>query len=371
MQRTEALSTDTDILIIGAGPSGSSAAHVLASAGHRVHIIDKSDFPRDKTCGGGLTPKTLNLMPFDISPVVERRCEALEVTNNLTANRQLPKGGLLCAMTQRLHFDDLLLQQARTAGAEFEVLTDFTTLTQSPSGVTATFKNGRTITARWLIAADGAKSHVRRLTHPKTVVRQAFGLEGKAPLPAGLPLISFDFFVVPWGYGWVFPKGDHANVGICTFNRTVKLSKDDLLTYARRKIGHDNLTHIMGFPLGIGIGNGRKAHGRILYVGDAAGTVEPLLGEGIHNAVFSGQQAAKAILSGGSPRRVGWRYALNMLPHTLEAVSCFNMHKLFYRLPKLGYWWLTRPFLLSALSRGFTRGYTLDKIIRRALLTGR
>lgn len=361
---------DIDVLIIGGGPAGTSAAYDFATAGLKVLIIDKSDFPRDKTCGGGLTPKTLSRMRFDISPVLERHCNSLEVTNNCENRKLLPEDGLLCAMTQRRHFDDLLMQQARKAGAGFEVVADLSSISQTPQGITAHFKSGRTITAKWLVAADGAKSHVRRLTHGKQVVRQAFGLEGKAPLPAGKPLISFDFFVVPWGYGWVFPKGDHANVGICTFNRNVKLSKEDLLTYARRKVGHANLTEILGFPLGIGIGNGAKSKGRILFVGDAAGTVEPLLGEGIHNAIMSGQKAANALIKGGNPSRVRWRYWRGMLSHTSEGLSCFNIHKLFYSMPRVGYWWLTRPFFIRGLARGFTQGHTMDKIVQRLLLTG-
>ncbi len=359
-----------DVLIVGGGPAGSSAAYQLAQAGFQVLVIDREAFPRQKTCGGGLTPKTIKRLPFSLAPVIERRLNRLEVTQNLSKRHLLPESGLLCAMVQRHTFDAYLLEKALEQGATFEVAGDIVEIEQTPDAVLVAFKSGRILSSKWLIAADGAKSTVRRMLHPQKVVKQAFGLEGKTPLPKGKHTISFDFFAVPWGYGWVFPKGDHANVGICTFNRTIKVSKNQLLDYCQAKLGHQQLTGIEGHPLGIGLGNGPKALGRVLFVGDAAGTVEPLLGEGIHNAILSGQMAAKALNSASTPWLVRRLYDWNMRAHALEALSCFNMHALFYRMPRLGYWWLTRPFMLKGLAHGFTRGLPLDAIVRRVLLTG-
>ena len=222
---------------------------------------------------------------------------------------------------------------------------------------------GGTYRARWLIAADGAKSPLRRQLHPRPVVRQAFALEGKA-VGRGDGSLYFDFFVVPWGYGWVFPKGDHLNVGIATFNRTVKISRKELLEYCSRRLGHAELGEVVGYPLGIGPANGPWAVGRVLFVGDAGGTVEALMGEGIHNAIVSGQQAAAAIIKGGPAWWVRWHYALRMARHWLDVRSCRNLALLFYRWPRVGYWYLTRPWLLRNLAKGFAQGFRLDRIIR-------
>lgn len=101
-----------DVLIIGAGPAGSSAAYALAQAGRSVLILDKQPFPRDKPCGGGLTPKTLKRLPFDISHLIESHCHQVELTNNGKHPHHLPQAGLFCAMVQRPGFDQFLLQQA-------------------------------------------------------------------------------------------------------------------------------------------------------------------------------------------------------------------------------------------------------------------
>lgn len=195
------------------------------------------------------------------------------------------------------------------------------------------------------------------------MVKQAFALEGKAPLSANQHM-SFDFFAVPWGYGWVFPKADHANVGIITFNRKAKLNKHQLLAYTQRKLGHTHLTDIVGHPLGLGPGNGRRSKGRILFVGDAAGSVELLMGEGIHNAIMSGQLAAKATLSATAPWRVRLAYRWYMRPQTSDLTACHHLHHIFYRFPTFGYWALTRSRLMAALAHGFASGKTTHTIIK-------
>lgn len=224
-------------------------------------------------------------------------------------------------------------------------------------------RGGGTLRARWVIAADGAKSGVRRLLHKRPVVRQAFALEGLADLGADTA-IHLDFFVVPWGYGWVFPKGDHVNVGICTFNRKVKMNRKELVEYCQAKLGHAHLRDVVGYPLGIGPGNGGLSVGRVLFVGDAAGTVEGLMGEGIHNAIYSGQQAAAAVIGGGPAWMVRRHYGVRMLRHWLDVRSTRNLALIFYRWPKVGFGWLSSPRFLQRLAHGFVRGLRLDRIVR-------
>ncbi|MFZ2587063.1 MAG: geranylgeranyl reductase family protein [Alphaproteobacteria bacterium] len=351
-----------DVIVVGAGPAGSSVAYDLAKAGKRVLVLDKAEFPRDKPCGGGLTPKTLKRLRFDVRAVVERECTQMVVSDRMEKVAALPDVGVVCSMVQRPAFDTFLLDKAVEAGAVFQVA-EVEGVVHDCDSVVVNTNGGGTERCRWLIAADGAKSGVRRLVHKRPVVRQAFALEGKARLGEDFATY-FDFFVVSWGYGWVFPKGDHLNVGIGTFNRNVKISRKDLMAYCKAKLGHEELHDVVGHPLGIGPANGRWSVGRVLFAGDAAGTVEALMGEGIHNAVCTGQVAAKAVVGGGPAWWVRGRYWLGLRRHWLDVRSCRNLALLFYRWPRVGYFILSRPAFLSRLARGFVRGWRLDRIVR-------
>ncbi len=352
-----------DVIVVGAGPSGSSAAYELAKTGLSVTLIDKEDFPRDKPCGGGLTNKTLNRLNVDVSGIVERHSNSMELTYCMKKAVTAPDLGVFCNMVQRPMFDTFLRDTAVNAGAVFKKVGRIEAVSHYRNHIDITLENGEAISARWLIAADGAKSRIRRLVHNKKVVSQAFALEGKAPLDKNQK-VSFDFFVVPWGYGWVFPKGDHHNVGIITFNRKIKISHKELQEYCQAKLGHTNLSEVVGHPLGIGPHNGALGIRRILFVGDAAGNVEPLLGEGIHNAIYSGQKAAKAISKGGTTWLVHFRYWFTMQRQRLDIATSHNLALAFYRFPRLGWFFLSQKWFLRKLMAGFVNGERLDTSIR-------
>ena len=107
--------------------------------------------------------------------------------------------------------------------------------------------------------------------------------------------MGFDFGRVNGGYGWVFPKEGHMNVGLYTYRPDVKITRRDLVDYAVRRIGIPGPTRISGYPLGMGGWRYRPGSGRVLLAGDAAGLADPLLGEGLYHAIISGQRAAAAI----------------------------------------------------------------------------
>ena len=109
------------------------------------------------------------------------------------------------------------------------------------------------------------------------------------------PTTEVFFGYVQNGYGWLFPKATHVNIGIYTYDSTVVLSKDLLRGYARQRLGTDRIEGIVGFPIGFGGRRNAQDRERIILAGDAAGFAEPLFGEGIHNALKSGQTAASAI----------------------------------------------------------------------------
>src|SRR5579864_7417307 len=109
-----------DVAVIGAGPAGSTAAYRLARAGARVLIVDRSHFPRDKPCGGGVTGRAARLLPFSIDTVVEDVIERVECRLDFGPRFERHAQAPLAYMTQRKRLDHLLLEQAVGAGAELQ-----------------------------------------------------------------------------------------------------------------------------------------------------------------------------------------------------------------------------------------------------------
>ena len=128
-------------------------------------------------------------------------------------------------------------------------------------------------------------------------VKGGFALEAQVPLQATKVDLTFDFGAVKNGYGWVFPKGDHLNVGLGYYGGPAdeKLNRERLVTYVRQRLGTDRVDHVVGRYLGVSTSDSACAYGRVLLAGDAAGLVDPLTAEGIYSAVVSGQAAASAI----------------------------------------------------------------------------
>jgi flavin-dependent dehydrogenase len=172
--------------------------------------------------------------------------------------------------------------------------------------------------------------------------------------------MGFDFSRVPGGYGWVFPKADHVNVGLYTQRAGIYLSRRDLSEYVAERFGDAVVTGVSGYPLGMGGWRYRPGRGRCLLVGDAAGMVDPLLGEGLYHAIVTGQRAAAAIWqalnTGDDACR---RYTDLLLPIRRELLFTQAASAIFYRLPGAGHALLTSPMASGPLMKGFSRGLTL------------
>jgi flavin-dependent dehydrogenase len=172
--------------------------------------------------------------------------------------------------------------------------------------------------------------------------------------------MGFDFSRVPGGYGWVFPKADHVNVGLYTQQAGIRLSRRDLADYVGERLDDAVMSRVSGYPLGLGGWRYRPGQGRCLLVGDAAGMVDPLLGEGLYHAVVTGQRAAAAIWqalnSGDDACR---RYTDLLLPIRRELLFAEAVAAVFYRLPRAGHALLTSPIASGPLMKGFARGLTL------------
>ena len=286
---------------MGAGPAGSLCAHRLACGGASVLLLDRARFPRDKPCGGGVTIRAARLAPFALDPVVEDRVERVELRFGYGRRRDRVCAQPVILMTQRRRLDRFLAEQAAAAGAEFRDGARVTGVAAVGERVVAEV-DGRRVSGLVLVGADGANGTTARSLHLCEGPVYGVALEGcLAPDSATLGRyrggVVFELGNVPGGYGWVFPKAEHLNVGVGGLADEAPRLRDHL---RRLCAGHgfrfEDLHALRGYRLPLARADAVLAHGRTLVVGDAAGLVDPLSGDGIYGAFLSARLAADATL---------------------------------------------------------------------------
>ena len=307
-------STDADLLVIGAGPAGCAAAITAARTGRTVVVIDKATFPRDKTCGDGLTAGALHWLEHLEVPLsaLQPSAAVTDVVVVSPSGRQvripLPADGEHTRVMRRADLDAALVSATRAAGVTILEGNGLTELKSLDPHVDATLDDGSTITAPFAVAADGNYSTARRLLTPATppalgewsAFRQYFAHVNDPRL-----WVLFERDVLP-GYAWVFPLPDgRANVGLAVL-RGPDVSGKMLAEKWRDVLERASVRAVLGpdaepeaahraWPIPSHLDVSRLSHGRVLFVGDAAGVVDPMTGEGIAQALETGVLAARAI----------------------------------------------------------------------------
>jgi len=370
-----------DVLVVGAGPAGSIAALALARAGASVALLDKARFPRDKACGDLVGPRGLRLLDelgvaeppgLDVGDMVVVGPTGRRVL--LPSFDGVDYPGRARAVTRTV-FDDALRSAALDAGATAHEgradeplwsggeLAGFTVATagRGGPGPDATGGRGRLrLLADFLVGADGATSRVAERAGLVDARRVLWGFAVRSYLDevVDLPVIAL-WEERPWhafpGYGWIFPGPDGgANVGLgigtladrSAGARAVRA----LPAFLDRLVELGLLAHPahpaparLGGWLKMGMVGTTPADGRVLLVGDAAGLVNPLQGEGIAQAMASGRAAAESIV--GSPGRAAAAYRDRLA----------RAHLPYQRVAAAGHVSLVgRPRAVSALGRLIT-----------------
>jgi geranylgeranyl reductase family protein len=291
-----------DVAVVGAGPSGSTAAYHLSNAGARVLLVDRARFPRDKPCGGGVTVRAFKEAPVDLTPVVEQVVERVRFSFRLGEFFDHAYPQTLVYMTQRHRLDAYLVERAVVAGATFQdgrLVRDI----ELNGGVRLAVE-GEAVEAGVLVGADGANGVVGKAAGLSPVRDAPVALEANFPYANGAApdgwrdLLALELGSMAGGYGWSFPKADHFNVG-CGGFRGVGGRLRDHLAALRAHYGLQDapVENVRGHHLPTRTDGAPIVAGRALLVGDAAGLVDPMSGEGIYAAFVSGRLAAGAALA--------------------------------------------------------------------------
>lgn len=316
-----------DALVVGAGPAGSIAALVLARGGARVALVDKATFPRDKACGDLIGPRGVQLL----SDVGLTFANAVEIDDMMVvgpAGRRVrlpafagvtyPGHGIA---VPRARFDAVLREAALDAGADAFVGRAMQPLVGDGELEGFTLSSGSEVRADWVLGADGATSRVAAAADLVESQRVLWGFALRAYTEDRVqgPYITIweptHRHAFP-GYGWLFPGPDGcSNLGLglgmlSTRNGAAAVPRQlpDFVQYLRQLELITASAHSV--PLGgwlkLGMVGTNPARGRVLLLGDAAGLVNPLQGEGIGAALASGRAAAEAILT--DPSHAARRY---------------------------------------------------------------
>jgi geranylgeranyl reductase family protein len=304
-----------DVVVVGAGPAGTSAAYVLAKLGVRVALVEKASMPRYKPCGAGLVPRAIRSLPFKVSEVVEHECYEAELNfvdagMGFTVRRESP----IVTMTMRESFDHLLFRRAAEVGVEVRDNCRVEGVEGRRDRVEVLTSQGR-ISGRFMIACDGALGLVARMAGWQETRKLVPALEWEVFVPdAQFERFSgkarFDFGYFPSGYAWIFPKRDHLSIGLGGKKRCLGGLRKMLEHYIK-KSGIDRIERIErhGYVIPWSPRTDGVMKGRVILAGDEAGFVDPVTAEGITFAMRSGQAAGRAIVEGGfEEQEVGKHY---------------------------------------------------------------
>ena len=379
---------DADVIVVGAGPSGSTTAYYLAQAGLNVLLIEKSRFPRDKVCGDGLTPravKSLVAMGIDVSEEAGwLRNKGLRVIGG-GMRLELPWPELSSypgygLVRTRASLDEMLAHRAQSAGAK---LLEGTTVTGplldddgQAVGVTT---SARTFRARVVVAADGNSSRLS----------VAMGLQKRDDRPLGVAVRTYyksprhdDDWLESWlglwdgdrllpGFGWIFGMGDGtSNVGLGLLNTSTAFGNTDYRELLKRWLRsmpeewgyvEENRTEpVRGAALPMGFNRTPHYYRGLMLAGDAAGMVNPFNGEGIAYAMESGEILSRVVAQAlARPTRAETARVLRSYPDALQ-----DAYGGYYTLGRVFVELIGRPRLMRYATRA---GMSKPALMRFAL----
>jgi geranylgeranyl reductase family protein len=307
-----------DVIIVGAGPAGATAARTLALGGARVRLVDRAPFPRNKPCGGAISMRALGRFPYlagALDRISTRSISRLHLESPNGESVELRSETPAALMIRRIEFDHLLVRLAQEAGAELVEGTEITQVERTGRAISLLTRKGGRMNASLVIAADGANSVIaRRLGMNPGWHASAVALDMMEETPfESLACADPDLLWVSYGYqntqgyAYIFPKRAHVNVGVGFVldhyrSRVADRPYHVQQRFVRSLCGRGLLAgtsarhHFTPALIPVGGPLERTVEDRVILVGDAGGFVNGFSAEGIYYAMVSGELAAHAVL---------------------------------------------------------------------------
>ena len=352
-----------DAIIVGGGPAGSTTAYRLAEQGASVLLADKATFPRDKPCGGGMTLRAVRQCPVDPTPVVEELVDMVELRFRYGAAVVHTTQQPVVWMTQRQRLDAFLLDAARERGAEVR---EGVKVSFEPNN-TVVLAPGEKVRGEVVVGADGANGVTARAVGLGNGITYGVAYEGNVRYPT-VPReryarrLVLELADIPGGYAWVFPKGDHANVGVGGWESEGPKLKEHLRRACEAHgLEPEELESLRGHRLPLRHPDTKIAGERALLVGDAAGLIDPVSGDGMYECFVSSRLAAGAIvelLAGRTSTLEPYASAVDGELAPLHRAS-WKLKKALDRWPRAS-WQIARSKLLWISIRGMLDGELRD-----------
>lgn len=361
-----------DVIVCGAGPAGAIAAATAAQAGLKVALIEKQPLPRHKTCGGG-TPMVMQEFLRGLAPEAFIECDVRQMRHTWNfadpylgeINLPTSKRSLSIWMMQRSVFDHAIARHAAQSGAELRDGLAVRTVESEGNQVRvraqAVKSDGDlskgdtfTATARCVIGADGANGVTVKATNLRQQPAIAIAMEVEQPHTWGTghpdlrpEVAHLEYGAVKRGYAWVFPKGDHLNIGAGLFRPDRRDARGGQEVRSELRQAIFDYMRALGIPYDpdqmqfhahpLPTWNGKEPlhtpDGRILLAGDAAGLINPVFGDGILHAVKSGMIAANCVIDGQTQKytdRIHAEFAANF-------DAALKLAQFFYQYPGICY----------------------------------
>ena len=289
-----------DLIIVGGGPAGSSAGREAGKQGLKTLLLEKEQFPRHKLCGGALSELALSYLDFELPDTIrEREIFGVRLRYKHSVIERY-KDRRIVTMVSRSTFDHYLLEKGRETGIDVAVgervhdvreKTDFIEVRTS----------GGCYRARYGVIAEGSQGRLkesirtRDRNHEYGICIETDIEEPEKAIDARMArTMEIHFDVMKMGYGWVFPHDTYYSVGIGAFAHCMSDPKRVMKDFLKKN-GFTGTYRLRGHTIPAGGIKRTIVGSRILLAGDAAGFVDPFVGEGIAYAIRSGQIAASVI----------------------------------------------------------------------------